>query len=103
MNILLLVEAKAVKNASSLLHFSGHSELETGLFILINTRQSQVDNLFVKSVHTTQYGIRSLSHTGPKLWNSLSINVKKLSHFPVFVVISRILCVIDSYNSIIDS
>ena len=26
-----------------------------------NTRQSQIDNLFVKSVHTTQYGIRSLS------------------------------------------
>ena len=25
------MEAKAVKNASSLLHFSGHSELESGL------------------------------------------------------------------------
>ena len=34
-----------------------------------NTRQSQIDNLFVKSVHTTQYGIHSLSYTGPKLWN----------------------------------
>ena len=58
-----------------------------------NTRQSQVDNLFVKSVHTTQYGIGSLSYTDPKLWNStsLSINVKKLSHFPVFVDISKIL------------
>ena len=44
-----------------------------------NTRQSQIDNLFVKSV---QYGIRSLSYTGPKLWNSLSINVKKaVFHF----------------------
>ena len=32
-----------------------------------NTRQSQIDNLFVKSVDTTQYGIRSLSYTGPKL------------------------------------
>ena len=30
-NILLQMEAKDVKNASSLLHFSGHSELETGL------------------------------------------------------------------------
>ena len=30
-NILLQMEAKAVKNASSLLHFSGHSELESGL------------------------------------------------------------------------
>ena len=31
-NILLQMEAKAVKDASSLLHFSGHSELETGLY-----------------------------------------------------------------------
>ena len=31
-NILLQIEAKAVKNASSLLYFSGHSELENGLF-----------------------------------------------------------------------
>ena len=30
-NILLQIEAKAVKNASSLLQFSGHSELENGL------------------------------------------------------------------------
>ena len=30
------MEAKAVKNASSLLQFSGHSELETGLLIEIN-------------------------------------------------------------------
>ena len=30
-NILLQIEAKAVKNASSLLKFSGHSELENGL------------------------------------------------------------------------
>ena len=31
-----------------------------------NTRQSQIDNLFVKSVHTTQYDVLSLSYTGPK-------------------------------------
>ena len=31
-NILLQMEANPVKNASSLLQFSGHSELETGLF-----------------------------------------------------------------------
>ena len=31
MNILLQIEAKAVKNASSLLLLSGHSELENGL------------------------------------------------------------------------
>ena len=56
-----------------------------------NTRRSKIDNLFVKPVDTTQYGIRSLSYTGPKLWNSLSIDVKKINRFPVFVNISRIL------------
>ena len=46
--------------------------------------QSQIDNLFLKTVHTTQYGIRSLSYTGPKLWNSLSIDVKKIKPFSSF-------------------
>ena len=51
----------------------------------VNTRQSLIDNLFVKSVHTsTQYGIRSLSYTDPKLWNSLSIDVKKIKLFSIF-------------------
>ena len=35
-SILLQIEAKAVKNASSLLKFSGHSELENGLFVFGN-------------------------------------------------------------------
>ena len=47
-------------------------------------RQSQIDNLFVKSVHTTQYGIRSLGYAGPKLWNSLFIDVKKIKPFSSF-------------------
>ena len=34
MNLLLQMAAKPVKNASSLLYFSGHSELETGLLYL---------------------------------------------------------------------
>ena len=42
-NILLQIEAKAVKNASSLLKFSGHSELENGLFI-------QLKNSFSKHI-----------------------------------------------------
>ena len=67
-----------------------------------NTHQSQVDNLFVKSVHTTQYGIRSLSYTGPKLWNSLSINVKRIMPFSSFCQYIK-NSVIDGYNSIIDS
>ena len=67
-----------------------------------NTRQSQVDNLFVKSVHKTQYGIRSLRYTGPNLWNSLSINVKKMKPFSSFCRYIK-NSVIDSYNSTIDS
>ena len=67
-----------------------------------NTRQSQIDNLFVKSVHTTQYGIRSLSYTGPKLWNSLSIDVKKIKPFSSFHQYIK-NSVIDGYNTIIDS
>jgi len=35
------------------------------------TRQSCNRNLYVASVNTTQYGLRSLKFTGPRLWNSL--------------------------------
>lgn len=41
------------------------------------THQSLNDNMFVKSVHTVQYGICSLCYTGTNLWNSLSIDVEK--------------------------
>ena len=67
-----------------------------------NTLQSQIDNLFVTSVHTTQYGIRSLSYTGPKLWNSLSIDVKKIKLFSNFRQYIK-NSVIGGYNTIIDS
>ena len=68
-----------------------------------NTRHSQIDNLFVKSVHATQYGIPSLSYTGPKLWNSLSIDVKKIKPFSSFRQHIK-NSVIDGYNyTIIDS
>ena len=67
-----------------------------------NTRQSQIDNLFVKSVHTTQYGIRSLSYTGPKLWNSLSIDVRKIKTFFRFRQYIK-NSMIDGHNTIIDS
>ena len=67
-----------------------------------NTRQSQVDNLFVKSVHTMQYGIGSLSYTGPKLWNSLSLDVKKIKSFSSFRCHIK-NSMIDGYITIIDS
>ena len=67
-----------------------------------NTRQSQIDNLFVKSVYTNQYSIHSLSYTAPKPWNSLSIDVKKIKPFFSFRQYIK-NSVIDVYNTIIDS
>ena len=40
-----------------------------------STRQSCNRNLFVASVNTTQYGLRSLKFTGPRLWNSLPTSI----------------------------
>ena len=67
-----------------------------------NTRQSKIDNLLVKSVHTNQYGIPSLNYTGPKLWNTLSIDVKKMKPFSSFRQYIK-NSVVDGYNTIIDS
>ena len=41
-----------------------------------STRQSTSGNLFLKCVRTTQYGLRSLQFLGPKLWNSLPLNIR---------------------------
>ena len=65
-----------------------------------NSRQSQIDNLFIYSVHTTRYGIRSLSCTGPKLWNSLSIAIEKIKPFSGFCQHIK-NSVIDGYNTFI--
>ena len=48
------------------------------------TRQSLNENLFIKSVRTTQYGIRSLHYTGSNLWNSLPISIKQITPFSRF-------------------
>ena len=66
-----------------------------------NTRQSQNDDLFVNSVHITQYGIRSLSYTGTNLWNSLS-DVEKIKPFSSFRQNIK-NSMIDGYNTVIDS
>ena len=65
------------------------------------TRQSQNDNQFVKSVHTIQYGILSLRYTGTNLWNSLSVDIKKIK--PFFSFRQNIKnYMIDGYNSVIN-
>ena len=48
------------------------------------TRQSLNENLFIKSIRTTQYGIRSLHYTGSNLWNSLPITIKQITPFSRF-------------------
>ena len=48
------------------------------------TRQSLNENLFIKSIRTTQYGMRSLHYTGSNLWNLLPINIKQITPFSRF-------------------
>ena len=64
------------------------------------TRQSLNENLFIKSIRTIQYGIRSLHYTGSNLWNSLPITIKQ-TPFSRFRKIKK--KIIDSYNNIISS
>ena len=40
-----------------------------------STRQSCYRNLYVASVNTTQYGLRYVKFTGPRLWNSLPTSI----------------------------
>ena len=71
-------------------------------FIAVITCRSQNDNLLVKSVHTTQYGIRSHRYTGTNLWNYLSIDVKKTRPFSNFRQ-NITNSMIDGYNTVINS
>ena len=48
------------------------------------TRQSRNENLFIKSIRTTQYGIRSLHYTGSNFWNSLPIIIMLITPFSRF-------------------
>ena len=52
-NISLQMEAKAVKNASSVLKFSGYSELETGLLESERLRkQSDMQEQTIQEIHS---------------------------------------------------
>ena len=44
--------------------------------LLIVLYQSTSGNLFLKCIRTSQYGLRSLQFLGPKLWNSLPLNIR---------------------------
>ena len=47
-----------------------------------STRQVSNNNIYIKSVNSTQYGLRSVQITGPSLWNSLPVNLKNCLTVP---------------------
>ena len=49
-----------------------------------STRQSCNRNLYVTSVNTTEYGLRSLKFTGPRLWNSLPTSITNSNSLRIF-------------------
>ena len=49
-----------------------------------STGQSCNRNLYVTSVNTTQYGVRSLKFTGPRLWNSLPTSITNSKSLRIF-------------------
>ena len=49
-----------------------------------STRQSCKKNLYVASVNTTQYGLRFLKFTSPRLWNSLPTNITNSNSLRTF-------------------
>ena len=49
-----------------------------------STHQSCDGNLYVTSVNTTQYGLRSRKFTGSCLWNSVPLNITKSNSFSLF-------------------
>ena len=49
-----------------------------------STRQSSKRNLYLASVNTTQYGLRSLKFTGPRLWNALPTSLTTSNSLRIF-------------------
>ena len=48
------------------------------------SRQSCNRNLYVASVNTTQYGLRSIKFNGPCLWNSLPTSITNSNSLRIF-------------------
>ena len=60
------------------------------------------NNLFVKLVQTTQYGLHSLCFSGAKLWNSVPLDVKQITPFSRFTQKVK-NSMIDRYNKDTDN
>ena len=48
------------------------------------TRRSTKGNLYLKQIHTTRYGIRSVKYTGSILWNDLPVSIRKVPSLSIF-------------------
>ena len=46
---------------------------------------TKIKNLFIPSVRTTNYGLKQLKSTGPRIWNALPLNLKNISSLHVFL------------------
>ena len=66
------------------------------------TCQSLNENLFIKSIRTTQYGICSLRYTAFNLWYSLPTTIKQITPFSRFRKTLK-KQIIHSYNNITSS
>ena len=48
------------------------------------TRQASRGNLIQESVRTSQYGLKSLSYEGAKLWNKIPNDIRNKPHKNIF-------------------
>ena len=73
----------------SLLSISGHIDFYPPVSVNISNLHPvfipiQRGNHATASVNTTQYGIRSLKFTGPRLWNSLPTSITNSNSLRIF-------------------
>ena len=50
----------------------------------IITDGNKINNLFIPSARTTNYGLKQLKVSGPRIWNALPLSLKKLASINIF-------------------
>ena len=48
------------------------------------TDGNKINNLFIPSARTTNYGLKQLKVSGPRIWNALPLSLKKLTSINIF-------------------
>ena len=49
------------------------------------TDGTKINNLFIPSARTTNYGLKQLKVNGPRIWNTLPNNIKNSSNLHAFL------------------